>query len=126
MKNRQIADLFGEIASLLTIKGENPFRIRAYQRAAARGVAMEINAHPARLDLSAQHVRMAKQQGVPLVISTDAHTNGDFDYMEYGVATARRGWAVPGDVLNTRPCAGLLKRLRSGRNRDVPSLGRKT
>lgn len=97
-----------------------------FREAAARGVAMEINAHPSRLDLSDHHVRMAKRYGIPLVISTDAHVNGDFDYMEYGVATARRGWAVPGDVLNTLPCGSLLKRLRSGRNRDVRSLGRKT
>jgi len=97
-----------------------------FREAAVRGVAMEINAHPARLDLSDHHVRMAKRHRIPLVISTDAHVNGDFDYMEYGVATARRGWAVPGDVLNTLPCGSLLKRLRSGRNRDVRSLGRKT
>jgi len=97
-----------------------------FREAAVRGVAMEINAHPARLDLSDHHVRMAKRLGIPLVISTDAHINGDFDYMEYGVATARRGWAGPADVLNTLPCASLLKRLRSGRNRDVRSLGRKT
>jgi DNA polymerase (family 10) len=86
------------------------------REAAARGVAMEVNAHPARLDLSDYHVRMAKRYGVPLVISTDAHFNADFDYVEYGVMIARRGWAVSGDVLNTLPCRSLLKKLRSGRN----------
>ncbi len=95
-----------------------------FREAAARGVAMEINAHPARLDLADHHVRTAKRYGIPLVISTDAHANGDFDYMEYGVATARRGWAVPGDILNTLPCGSLLKRLRPGRNRDAQSGGR--
>jgi DNA polymerase (family 10) len=95
------------------------------REAAARGVAMEINAHPDRLDLSDYHVRMAKRYGVPLVISTDAHVNANFDYMEYGVTIARRGWAVSGDVLNTLPCRSLLKKLRSGRNPVASSLDRK-
>ena len=96
-----------------------------FREAAARGVAMEVNAHPSRLDLSDHHVRMAKRYGIPLVISTDTHVTANFDYMEYGVAVARRGWAVVDDVLNTLPCKNLLKRLRSGRNPDVRSLGRK-
>ena len=96
-----------------------------FREAAARGVAMEVNAHPSRLDLSDHHVRMAKRYGIPLVISTDTHVTANFDYMEYGVAVARRGWAVGDDVLNTLPCKNLLKRLRSGRNPDVRSLGRK-
>ena len=93
-----------------------------FREAAARGVAMEVNAHPSRLDLSDHHVRMAKRYGIPLVISTDTHVTANFDYMEYGVAVARRGWAVGDDVLNTLPCKNLLKRLRSGRNPDVRSL----
>jgi DNA polymerase (family 10) len=96
-----------------------------FREAAARGVAMEVNAHPSRLDLSDHHVRMAKRYGIPLVISTDTHVTSNFDYMEYGVAVARRGWAGGDDVLNTLPCRNLLKRLRSGRNPDVRSLGRK-
>ncbi len=91
------------------------------REAAARGVAMEINAYPARLDLSDHHVRMAKRYGIPLVISTDTHVAANFDYMEYGVAVARRGWAVPGDILNTLPCRSLLKRLRSGRSPNARS-----
>lgn len=77
------------------------------------------------LDLSDYHVRMAKRYGVPLVISTDAHINADFDDMEYGVTIARRGWAVSGDVLNTLPCRSLLKKLRSGRNPVASSRDRK-
>ena len=97
-----------------------------FREAAARGVAMEVNAHPSRLDLSDHHVRMAKRYGIPLVISTDTHVTANFDYMEYGVAVARRGWAVGDDVLNTLPARNLLKRLRSGRNPDMRFLGRKT
>src|SRR3990170_4831273 len=92
-----------------------------FREAAARGVAMEVNAYPARLDLSDHHVRIAKRYGIPLVISTDTHVTANFDYMEYGVAVARRGWAVPGDVLNTLPCRSLLKRLRSGRTQGARS-----
>jgi DNA polymerase (family 10) len=96
-----------------------------FREAAVCGVAMEINAYPARLDLSDQHVRMARRYGIPLIVSTDAHITAHFDYMEYGVAIARKGWAVAGDVLNTLPCRSLLKRLRSGKNPDVRSPGRK-
>jgi DNA polymerase (family 10) len=96
-----------------------------FLEAADRGVAMEVNAHPSRLDLSDHHVRTAKRYGIPLVISTDTHVIANFDYMDYGVAVARRGWAVRDDVLNTLPVKTLLKRLRSGRNPDVRPLGRK-
>ncbi|HEU5360618.1 MAG TPA: DNA polymerase/3'-5' exonuclease PolX, partial [Candidatus Deferrimicrobiaceae bacterium] len=96
-----------------------------FREAAANGAAMEVNAHPARLDLSDFHVRMAKSYGIPLVISTDTHVDAEFDYMEYGVAVARRGWAGPGDVLNTLPWKTLLKRLRAGRDSGSRSEGRR-
>ncbi len=75
------------------------------------GTAIEINAYPLRLDLSEAYVRVAKEKGIPVVISTDAHTSGQFDYMEYGIAVARRGWLEKKDVLNTLPCEKLRKRL---------------
>ncbi len=92
-----------------------------FREAAARGVAMEINAFPSRLDLNDQHVKAARRLGIPLVVATDTHLTSHFGYMEYGVAVARRGWAAAGDVLNTLPCRSLLRRLRSGRNPDVRS-----
>lgn len=92
-----------------------------FREAAARGVAMEINAFPSRLDLNGHNVRAARGQRIPLVVSTDTHLTAHFEYMEYGVAVARRGWAAAGDVLNTLPCRSLLRRLRSGRNPDVRS-----
>jgi DNA polymerase (family 10) len=88
----------------------------AVLREAARcGVAMEVNAYPLRLDLNDIHVRMAKDLGVPLVISTDTHVMTQLDQMAYGVAVARRGWAERGDVLNTLPVEKLLLRIRPGR-----------
>jgi len=80
--------------------------------AARTGTAIEINAYPLRLDLSESYVKTAKEKRVGLAISTDAHTSGQFDYMQYGVAVARRGWLEKKDVLNTLSCERLLKRLR--------------
>ncbi len=68
-----------------------------------RGCFLEINAQPYRLDLSDRYVRMAKEMGLKLAISTDAHTPANLSYMRYGVAQARRGWLEKKDVLNTRP-----------------------
>lgn len=69
--------------------------------ASANGVALEVNAHPHRLDLRDDHVRWAKEQGCSFVISTDAHSVAELDNMRYGVATAQRGWLTPADVINT-------------------------
>jgi DNA polymerase (family 10) len=77
-------------------------------KAAARtNTALEINAHWERLDLRDQHVRMAVDAGAMLVINTDAHSVADLGLMEYGVTTARRGWAETKDVLNTFTPAAL-------------------
>lgn len=72
--------------------------------AAARenGCYLEVNAHPARLDLDDTHCRQAKQSGVKLAISTDAHSTAGLHAMRYGVDQARRGWIEAEDVLNTR------------------------
>ena len=73
--------------------------------AAARkfGVIMEVNAAPERLDLSDRHVRLARDRGMKIIISTDAHDPQHFKLMRYGVATARRGWMEKTGVLNTLP-----------------------
>jgi len=63
---------------------------------------------PSRLDLRDAHVRRAVELGVPLVISSDAHHRDGFAVLPFGVATARRGWATPTDVLNTRPVEAVL------------------
>jgi len=89
------------------------------KEAAKYGVAMEVNAYPLRLDLNDQHVRIAREYGVPLVISTDTHVTPQFDFMQYGVATARRGWAEKKDVLNTLSGEQLLTKLRSCRKTRV-------
>ncbi|MDH4173913.1 MAG: PHP domain-containing protein, partial [Betaproteobacteria bacterium] len=84
----------------------------ALVRAAKRlGVALELNAHPDRLDLSDAHCRMAKDEGVLVAVSSDAHGVDGLDVLRFGVGQARRGWLEKRDVLNTRPLAELRRSL---------------
>ncbi|MFW5922033.1 MAG: DNA polymerase/3'-5' exonuclease PolX [Halodesulfurarchaeum sp.] len=75
--------------------------------AAANGVALEVNANPHRLDLWGSAVKAAIDAGASIAINTDAHAPDEFAYQRYGVHTARRGWASPADVVNTRDVASL-------------------
>ena len=79
------------------------------RKAKRRGVALELNAHPDRLDLSDVHCRMAKDEGVLVAIGSDAHGVDGFDVLRYGVGQARRGWLVKKDVLNARPLGELRR-----------------
>jgi DNA polymerase (family 10) len=78
------------------------------QAAAETGVALEINAHPARLDLEDIYARRAKELGIPISINTDAHSETDLDMLPFGVATARRAWLTAEDVINTWSTEELL------------------
>jgi DNA polymerase (family 10) len=89
------------------------------REAAKYGVAMEINAYPLRLDLNDSHIRMAKEYGVALVISTDAHVTMQLDTMIYGVSVAQRGWVEKEDVINTWEYGRLIERLKSCRLRKA-------
>lgn len=80
--------------------------------AAELRVAVELNANPNRLDLSDVHVHRAKELGVKVVISTDAHSPGGLANMRFGVDQARRGWLEPGDVLNTLSASDVRAWLR--------------
>jgi DNA polymerase (family X) len=85
-------------------------------RACARtGTALEVNAHPARLDLPSAHIRAARDAGVRFAIDSDAHSLRDLDYLQYGVATAQRGWLTAEDVITTWPLTRLTEFLRKGR-----------
>ncbi|MBI4461961.1 MAG: DNA polymerase/3'-5' exonuclease PolX [Acidobacteria bacterium] len=85
---------------------------RVLDEAAGRGIALECNAYPDRLDLKDVHLRMAKERGVKIVISTDSHSTTHLPFMKYGVLMARRGWLEKSDVLNTLPADKLLKSLQ--------------
>ncbi|MGA7090546.1 MAG: DNA polymerase/3'-5' exonuclease PolX [Candidatus Acidiferrales bacterium] len=77
------------------------------------GVAMECNAYPDRLDLKDVHLRMARQRGVKIVVSTDSHTTGNLKFMKYGVETARRGWIEKKEVINTLGYEEFIAALRA-------------
>jgi DNA polymerase (family X) len=97
------------------IQSREPYALRmdeVLERAAERGVAVEINGKPARLDIKAEYVRKAVQRGVKLVVSCDAHRQDDLKNLAYAVATARRGWARKQDILNTRSAESFLAALR--------------
>jgi DNA polymerase (family X) len=79
--------------------------------ARSRG-AVEVNGDPQRLDLAPGHVRAARDRGIPVVLSVDAHSTGALRYLRYAVATARRGWVRRGDVLNTLPAGDFATRVR--------------
>lgn len=87
--------------------------------AAETGSAIEINAHPSRLDLDAVTSRKAAAAGVPISIGTDTHTPAtELKYMLYGVATARRGWLEPKHIINTYSALKLLS-LLAGKKRPL-------
>ena len=69
----------------------------------ARHVALELNAHPQRLDLTDIACRMAKEEGARIVINSDAHAEHEYDNLDFGIGQARRGWVEKADVINTRP-----------------------
>ncbi|MDR3478508.1 MAG: DNA polymerase/3'-5' exonuclease PolX [Gammaproteobacteria bacterium] len=80
--------------------------------AAMRGCVLELNAQPERMDLSDVQCKMAKDMGVKLVISTDAHEVSQFDWMQFGVYQGRRGWLEASDVINTLSLSQLQKVLK--------------
>jgi len=79
---------------------------------AKHGVAMECNSYPDRLDLKDVYLRMCKERGVKVVISTDSHSAGNLSLIRYGVRMARRGWLEKKDVINTLPVGEFLAVLR--------------
>jgi DNA polymerase (family 10) len=97
------------------INEREPYAIdmeRIMDAARERGCALEVNAQPSRLDLTDTHCRMAKELGVKIVISTDAHSTRDLELMCYGIGQARRGWLEPDDVLNTLSLKDLRTALK--------------
>jgi DNA polymerase (family 10) len=82
---------------------------------ARTGTALEVNSHPDRLDLPADHIRAAKDAGVKFSIDSDAHSTAHLANLKYGIGQAQRGWLTPDDVINTWPLPRLREFLRKGR-----------
>ena len=80
-------------------------------KALETGAVLELNAYPERLDLNDIHLKAAKEKGLKIVISTDAHSTNGLSFMKYGISQARRGWIEKDDVLNTRDAETLLEAL---------------
>ncbi len=93
----------------------DPFQFdveKVFDAARRLGVILELNGNPERLDLCDRHAKLAREKGMKVIISTDAHDPSHFALMRYGVMTARRAWLEKKDVLNTLPPARLLASLR--------------
>jgi DNA polymerase (family X) len=110
-------DVLGHPTGRLLLKRDPlKFDMTAVMESVARhGLAMEINCQVDRLDLNESHARAARERGIPLVISTDAHSVKALSRLQWGVHVARRAWAQTGDVLNTHSVGDLRARLRRNR-----------
>jgi DNA polymerase (family 10) len=110
MDNKRVNILAHPTGRLLGERPGYPLDLeRVIEGAKDRGVALELNAHPSRLDLDEIHCKLAKELGTKLVISTDAHSTFGLDTMRFGIGQARRAWLERKDVLNTQTWAGLKK-----------------
>jgi len=110
-------DIIGHPTGRILLR-RDPYKLdvsRLIDAAAASGVALEINCQIDRLDLSDVNARAARDRGVRIVISSDAHARGAFRTLRWGVQAARRAWLTTGDVLNTRGLDEFLKSLRRNR-----------
>jgi DNA polymerase (family X) len=113
LRNPYVRCLSHPKGRLITRRPENALDLeRVFAVALEHRVAVEVNGLPARLDLSGEHVRDAIRAGVEIVCSTDAHSVRGLGNMTLSVATARRGWAIASQVLNTRPWPAVLDRRR--------------
>ena len=113
-----VVDVVGHPTGRLLLR-RDPYKLDIEQvldAAARTGVAMEINSQVHRLDLSDIHVRLARERGAKLIISTDAHAPAAFGLLRWGVTVARRAWVEPDDVLNTRPMDAFRASLRRHAN----------
>jgi DNA polymerase (family 10) len=111
LESRHVSALSHPTGRLIGRRPPNAVDLDAvFARLAETGRAVEVNGLPDRLDLSGENVRRAREAGVAVVVNTDAHSVRGLGNMELAVHTARRGWAEPGDIVNTLPLEELLAR----------------
>jgi DNA polymerase (family 10) len=109
MRNPQIKILAHPTGRILKKRDEYQADFDKVLRAAKEyNVALEINAHPVRLDLNDQNIRRAKEAGIKMAINTDTHRKEQLRLMEFGVAQARRGWAEKRDIINSWSLSKLM------------------
>ena len=113
MENPHLDILFHPTGRIINRRKPYEVDIEAIIKAAKRtGTILEIDAHPWRLDLKDEHIKMAKEAGVKMVIDTDAHSVSELHYLEYGIAQARRAWCAKKDIINTLPLKEFMKALK--------------
>jgi DNA polymerase (family 10) len=116
MDDPTVAILGHPTGRLLLARDPFPLNLeRVFRAAAERGVAIEINADPQRLDLDWRHVREAAAMGVIISIGADAHGVNQVSHADVGVALARKGWLTADQVLNARPLSGFLEHVAARR-----------
>ena len=109
MRHPAVRSLSHPTGRIINHRPENALDLeQAFEVALETGVALEVNGLSPRLDLRDEHVKAAIEAGVPIVASTDAHSVRGLSNMQLAVATARRGWAQPANVVNTRPLSEIL------------------
>lgn len=113
MESPHVDIIFHPTGRILNRRAPYEVDIDALIAAAKRtGTILEIDADPGRLDLKDEHVRKCVQAGVKIAINSDAHATHAYEFLRFGIATARRGWAERKGVVNTLPLSGLLKQLK--------------
>jgi len=113
MENPNVDILFHPTGRVINKRKPYDVDMEKIIKAAKRtGTILEIDGHPWRLDLKDEHIRMAREAGVKMIIDTDAHSVPEMSYLEYGIAQARRGWCEKKDIINTLPLKEFLKALK--------------
>jgi len=114
-------DIVGHLTGrILLSRDPYPLHVeRVLDAAAEAGVAVEINAHPERLDIDAKALRYGLARGMQTAVNPDAHSTEGLQDIRYGLGIARKGWCTPDDVLNAWPLDRLLDHLSSRRARAL-------
>jgi len=113
MKNPHIDIFFHPTGRIIQMRPAYDVDIEKIIRAAKEtNTVLEINSYFNRLDLKDEYIRMAKEAGVKMAINSDAHNISHFQYLELGIAQARRGWAEKKDIINVWPVEKMLKMLK--------------
>ena len=109
------SSILGHLTGRLLLEREGySLDVDAVLEAAARHrVAVEINAHPRRLDIDWRHLRRASDLGVRIAVNTDAHRISGFDHLQYGIDVARKGWLRPDDVINAQDTESIAAHFRN-------------
>jgi len=112
MKNTHVDCIFHPTGRV--INKRPPYEVdidKIIDEAKKTNTILEIDAYPDRLDLKDEHIKKCVEKGVKMVIDSDAHSYLHYQYLDLGVAQARRGWATQSDILNTLPLKDFMKNL---------------